>query len=47
MKIMEIRMTKCKNCKNELEGGDNWVSNDGYFCSMECIARWYGDEVSE
>ena len=37
----------CKCCDEEIdnESFNIWQSSDGLFCSIDCIARWYGDEI--
>jgi len=43
---------KCKNCQGEIEQtedsfSDAWYSTDGFFCCIDCMARWYGSPVNE
>lgn len=42
------KIIECVCCNNEIEQ-DNldgcWKSDKGIFCSQECIAKWFGDEI--
>lgn len=41
----QMKPTLCVCCSEAVYRSGSWTNHEGYFCSAECVAKWYADET--